>query len=226
MLSLSSRVHRGANARFYTRAFEVAAATGLAVLLCLSIPFVFSDAYAQRSGQSTTIRTGTVTGMRTVDLQDGNAVGGALVGGAFGAALSGRNSSSKDRNRAAALGAILGGAVAASKRTQGRIYTVNTIDGATIQVATEQVAMEVGDCVYIEESVGGSNSRSGGTNIRRAPAAACEPESQPILKEKDIEEELQEDADLCFKARRQLADADDDEAFDRAVRRLKLLCYE
>ena len=43
--------------------------------------------FAQRAGQSVTVRTGTVTAMKSVDLNDGNAIGGALVGGAFGAAL-------------------------------------------------------------------------------------------------------------------------------------------
>ena len=153
-----------------------------------------------------------------MDLQDGNAAGGAVTGGALAAVLS-RNSSSRKRNRNAALGAIIGGAAAASKRTEGRIYTVTTNDGAMTQIATEQTGIAIGDCVYVEQS-------GGGTNIRRAPATACEPETQPILKEKVVQEELQEDAALCFAARQELADAEEDAAFNLAVRKVKLLCYE
>ena len=192
--------------------------TGIALLSYLFLLCFSSDAYAQRAGQSSTIRAGEVTGMRTVDLRDGNAVGGAVMGGAVGAALT-RNSRSGKRDRAAALGAILGGAAAASRRTQGRIYTVTTSDGTMIQVATEQTEIRIGDCVFVEQA-------GGGTNIRRAPATACEPETQEVLKDKDVAAELQEDASHCFAARQELADAEDDAAFDRAVRKVKLLCYD
>ena len=36
-----------------------------------------SDVFAQRAGQSVTVRTGTVAAMRSVDLNDVNAIGGA-----------------------------------------------------------------------------------------------------------------------------------------------------
>ena len=192
--------------------------TGVTLIVSLFFMCFASDAHAQRAGQSATIRAGNVTGMRTVDLRDGNAAGGALVGGAIGAALT-RNSSSGKRDRTAALGAILGGAAAANRRTQGRIYTVTTSDGTMIQVATEQTEIRIGDCVFVEES-------GGGANIRRAPATACEPESRDVLQDKDVAAELQGDAEVCFAARRELADAEDDAAFDLAVRKVKLLCYD
>lgn len=212
---------RSAGAAISHRKSLVPKILGLTAIPLLVIVFYFqsaSDAHAQRAGQSATIRTGTVTGMRTVDLKDGNAAGGAVVGGALGAALS-RNSSSRKRNRNAALGAILGGAAAASKRSEGRVYTVTTNDNTRIQVATEQTGIAIGDCVYVEQS-------GGGTNLRRAPATACEAETQPLLKDKAIREELQEDASLCFAARQELADAEEGAAFDLAVRKVKLLCYE
>lgn len=193
---------------------------GLTLLIYLSFSYFASDARAQRAGQSATIRVGEVSGMRTVDLRDGNAVGGAVVGGAVGAALSGSSSSSRSRNRNAAIGAILGTAAARSQRTEGRIYTVTTNDGTMIQVATEQTEIRIGDCVFVEES-------GGGTNIRRAPATACEPATQAMLKDDEIiRTELQGDATICFAARQELADAADDAAFDLAVRKVKLLCYD
>ena len=136
--------------------------------LCLSLIaalVLYTDASAQRAGQSSTIRTVIVTGMQSVDLNDGNAIGGALVGGAFGAALTRSSKSSGRRDRNAALGAVLGAAAAGSRTRPGRLYTVTTNDGTAIRIATEQTEIRVDDCVYVEEA--------GGTaNIRRAPAAA------------------------------------------------------
>ncbi len=188
----------------------------LLTLLCLAI---VPDLQAQRAGDSLIIRAGVVTGVQTVDLKDGNPVGGAVVGGALGAALTGRSRSRSTRNRNAALGAILGGVAAANKRTSGRSYTVETADGSIIQIATEQTEIHIGDCVFIEE-------HRRGTNIRRAPDSACEPESRDLLADDDVEAVLQQDAASCFAARQELADADDDAGFERAVRKVKLLCYD
>lgn len=188
---------------------------GLAVV-CLTL--AASDAFAQRAGQSATVRTGTVTAMRSVDLNDGNALGGALVGGAFGAALTRSSKGSSRRDRNAAIGAVLGGAAAASKTRPGRIYTVTTNEGTMIQIATEQTEIRVDDCVFVEEA--------GGTaNIRRAPATACDPASQQVMKDAAIVEEMQEEANECAAAKQELVDADSDDAIDRAVRKVKLLCY-
>jgi outer membrane lipoprotein SlyB len=189
---------------------------GLAVV-CLTLPA--SDAFAQRAGQSATVRTGTVTAMRSVDLNDGNAIKGALVGGAFGAALTRSSKGSSRRDRNAAIGAVLGGATAASKTRPGRVYTVTTNEGTMIQVATEQTEIRVDDCVFVEEA--------GGTaNIRRAPATACDPASQQVMKDAAIIEEMQEEASECAAAKQELVDADSDDAIDRAVRKVKLLCYD
>ena len=44
--------------------------------------------------------------------------------------------------------------------------------------------------------------------------------------DENIRTELQGDATVCFAARQELADAKDDAAFDLAVRKVKLLCYD
>ena len=189
----------------------------IAVVLCLL--FAASGAFAQRAGQSATVRTGTVTAMKSVDLNDGNAIKGALVGGAFGAALTRSSKGSSRRDRNAAIGAVLGGAAQASKTRPGRVYTVTTNEGTMIQIATEQTEIRVDDCVFVEEA--------GGTaNIRRAPVTACEPESQKVMQDAAIIEEMQEEASECAAAKQELVDADSDEAIDRAVRKVKLLCYD
>ena len=178
-----------------------------------------ASAFAQRAGDSVTVRTGTVTGMRTVDLNDSSAIGGALVGGAFGAALTRSSKSSSRRNRNAAIGAILGGAAAGSSTRPGRLYSVRTNEGTTIQIATEQTEIRIDDCVFVEEA--------GGTaNIRRAPATACEPESSEVMADAEIVEELREEATECAAAKQELVDADSDDASDRAVRKIELRCYD
>ena len=186
-----------------------------AVFLTLAAP----RADAQRAGQSATVRTGTVTAMRSVDLNDGNAIKGALVGGAFGAALTRSSKGSGRRDKNAAIGAVLGGAAAASKTRPGRVYTVTTNEGTMIQVATEQTELRVDDCVFVEEA-------GGSANIRRAPATACDPASQQVMQDAAIIEEMQEEANECAAAKQELVDADSDDAIDRAVRKVKLLCYD
>lgn len=185
--------------------------------VCLAWPDL--AAFAQRAGQSMSVRTGIVTGMKAVDLNDGNAVGGALVGGAFGAALTSSSKSSSRRRRNAAIGAVLGGAAAGSKTAPGRLYTVTTNEGTMVQIATEQTEIRVDDCVFVEQS--GNTA-----NIRRAPATACEPETQDILDDADVVAELQEEASECAAAKQELVDASDDAAMDRAVRKIQLLCYD
>jgi outer membrane lipoprotein SlyB len=189
----------------------------LASVTCLFL--IIPDAVGQRSGQSVTVRTGTVTAMRSVDLNDGSAIGGALVGGAFGAALTRSSKGSGRRDRNAAIGAVLGGAAAAARTQPGRVYTVTTNEGTMIQIATEQTEIRVDDCVFVEEA--------GGTaNIKRAPATACDPASADVMDDGDIVAELQEEATECAAAKQTLIDADSDEAIDRAVRKMKLLCYD
>lgn len=190
----------------------------VATVLTIGLAILAEPACAQRSGQSSTVRTGTIISMRSVDLNDKSALGGALVGGAFGAALTRSSKGSGRRDRNAAIGAIIGGAAAASSRTPGRVYTVQTNEGTTIQIATEQTEMHVDDCVFVEES--GRNA-----NIRRAPAAACEPASADVMVDADIVEEMHEEAEECAAAKQMLIEADTDDAIDRAVRKVKLLCY-
>ena len=191
----------------------------VALFLVVCVIGANSTAMAQRAGQSVTVRTGTVSAMKSVDLNDGNAIGGALVGGAFGAALTRSSKGSSRRSRNAAIGAVLGGASAASSTRPGRLYTVTTNEGTLVQIATEQTEIRVDDCVFIEDS-------GGSANIRRAPATACEAATQAILAEADVMAELQEEANECAVAKQELVDASSDEAIDRAVRKLQLLCYD
>ena len=82
----------------------------LGVVLAAGLMLSVTSALAQRAGQMATIRYGTVVGMQTVDLNNADALKGALVGGAFGAASG------------------------AAKRQTGRLYSVRTNEGTVIQI--------------------------------------------------------------------------------------------
>lgn len=176
-------------------------------------------ALAQRAGQNMTVRTGIVEGARSVDLNDSSALGGAIVGGAIGAAVtrSSRGSSRRDRN--AAIGAVIGGTRAARSTRQGMVFSVRVSDTELIQIATEQTEIRIGDCVFVEQS---GNS----ANIRRANDAACEPASMAVIEEPLVQEELSDAASRCEAAKDSLIEAETDEEIDRAIRRIEILCYD
>ncbi len=189
-----------------------------AVVVAACVTVSVTGALAQRAGQMATIRYGTVVGMVTVDLKDGNAMKGALVGGAVGAAMTKSSKSSSKRRRNAAIGAVVGTAVAASKRKTGRRYSVRTSEGTVMQIVTEQTAILVGDCVIIEES-------GGSANIRRTALSACDVASQSLMNSPEIKAELQEEAAECIAAKEGLVNAETDDQMDFAVRKIQILCY-
>ena len=174
-------------------------------------------AEAQRSGQSIAISHGVVTGAKAVQVSS-NAPGGALLGGTLGyASGSGKSSSKKRRN--AAVGAVAGAAIAGASQGDraAKEYTVQTQTGA-VRIISDQTQIAVGDCVVVE------NAGSNNANIRRADPTLCEPESQEVVASPEIQEELAEEAQECVSAKRELAAAQDDAAFDRALRKVEILC--
>jgi outer membrane lipoprotein SlyB len=188
------------------------------VVVTACITFSVTSALAQRAGQMTSIRYGTVVGKQTVDLNNADAMKGALVGGAFGAALTKSSKSSSRRRRNAAIGAVVGSAASAANRQTGRRYSVRTNEGTVMQIVTEQTEIRVDDCVVVEEA-------SGRANIRRAALSACEVASQAIMNDPDIQAELQEEAAECTVAKEGLVNAETDEQMDFAVRKIQILCY-
>ena len=189
------------------------------VVVTVACVMVFiTSALAQRAGQMATIRYGTVTSMQTVDLNNADALKGALVGGAFGAALTKSKKGSSRRKRNAAIGAVIGTAAGAANRQTGRRYSVRTNDGTVMQIVTEQTEIRIDDCVLIEQS-------GSGANIRRTAQSACEVASQPIMNSPDIQAELREEAAECTVAKQGLTDAETDEEIDFAVRKIQILCY-
>jgi hypothetical protein len=184
--------------------------SNLAVVLLAPIAFG-ATAWAQRAGQSVSIKHGIVTDAREVDLE-GEAGRGALVGGLAGAALSGGRSSST-RARNAILGTAAGAAASSSRRTSGMQFTVDTGAG-TVTIVSDQREIAVGDCVAVE------NAGTGSANIRRASSALCEsPEVTAAT-----EENLQEEAADCVAAKDAVLAADTDEDVAAAIRAARIAC--
>ena len=175
-----------------------------------------APAEAQRSGQSISITYGIVTGAKAMQEQS-NAGKGALLGGTLGYATTSSSRSSSSRRKNTAMGALAGAAVssAAQGDRSAKEYTVDTGAGTTV-IISDQTEIVVGDCVVIEN--GGSNN----ANIRRVDPTLCEPESAEIVEE--LAEEMMEEAQECVDAKSELSAAQDDAAFDRAIRKVEILC--
>jgi outer membrane lipoprotein SlyB len=159
----------------------------------------------------TRIDYGRITAVRQVDIQNPGAQGaGTLIGGALGVA-SGSGQSRSNRALRGIGGAAVGSRVAgAAGSSTGFEYTV-LIGANTIRITTEQAGLRVGDCVSVE--------RGQFNNIRLAPDERCASAAAAAPGRSEIAE-----ADACDAAKQQLLNASTDEEFDRAERRMRLLC--
>lgn len=173
------------------------------------------------AGAQARVQYGRVTNVAVVtDVSNSARNVGTVVGGTVGfASGSGRSSSNRALRTAGGAAAGRGvGTLAGS--SQVFEYTV-LIDGrTTIRFISDQAGKRVGDCVAIEQ--GSFN------NIRLVPDSRCAPASRPAAPPApapaapaDVEA-----AAACSQAKQQVLDAQTDEAFDIAERRMRLLCGE
>jgi outer membrane lipoprotein SlyB len=190
---------------------------GVAVLACGS-----ASVWAQ-----TSVTFGRITAVRMVSESDARAqVGGAIVGGAIGAAAgSGRSGSNR------ALGGI-GGAVAGQQigrlASQRQLfeYTI-LLDGTqTVTMVSDQAGKRVGDCVAVERGTFNNlrlvaDAKCSPSPVRAAPATVPRAPAPPKPTPADVGA-----ANACIQAKEQLLAAESDDAFDRAERRVRLLCGE
>lgn len=185
---------------------------GLASLLLLAV----TTADAQRSGQSISITYGVVTGAKAIQ-EKSNAGKGALLGGTLGYATTSSSRSSSSRRKNTAIGALAGAGIASAAQgdRSAKEYTVETGAGMTV-IISDQTEIVVGDCVVVENA--GSNK----ANIRRVDPTLCEPESAEVVAE--LADEMLEEAQECVDAKAELSAAQDDASFDRAIRKVEILC--
>ncbi len=160
--------------------------------------------------QSTTVNYGRITAVRQVDLQNQSAqTAGTLLGGLAGVATGGNSASTRALRTAggAAVGRRVGGAMGSST---GFEYTVLINGTRTVQIVTEKAGLRVRDCVSVE--------RGAFNNIRLAPDERCDTAAAAVP------QAAASAADACAAATEQLLNAQTDEEFDRAERRMRLLC--
>jgi outer membrane lipoprotein SlyB len=183
-----------------------------ACVVLLGTGVVVSDVLAQVSRVS----YGRITAVRQVELQnDGAQAAGAMVGGLAGLAT-GSGQSSSNRALRTLGGAAVGGRVAgAASRTTAFEYTVLVGGTNTIRIVTEKAGLRVRDCVSVE--TGQFN------NIRLAPDERCDAAAAASAA-RAAPPAAQSAADACAQATQQLLEAETDEEFDRAERRMRLLC--
>jgi outer membrane lipoprotein SlyB len=172
----------------------------------LGIALTATEAVAQ-----TRVSYGRITAVRQVDIDDpGARAAGTVVGGALGAMSGSSGRSRSNRALRGVAGATIGSSVAgAAGRTTGFEYTV-LVGNQTIRMVTEQAGLRVGDCVSVEQ--GPLN------NIRLAEDARCAADAG------SVPAAAQQEANACAAAKQALIDASTDEDFDRAERRMRLLC--
>ena len=113
--------------------------------------------------------------------------------------------------RGAAIGGV--GTRLLEGSNEANEYTVRLISGRDVRMVMEPTGIRLGDCVSVEQG------RQG--NIRRVSSVHCEAEeaSEPT-------EAHQADASACDQAKESLLEAEDDEAMDRAIVRIRILCED
>jgi len=194
-------------------------------LMSLSVTAVLatSEAAAQvrvQYGRITNVQTTTVTDSTSQTV-------GTLVGGGIGL-VSGSGQSGSNRALRGLGGAAAGRGVGTlAGRSQAFEYTV-LVDGmTTVRVVSDQAGKRVGDCVAVEQGQF-SNIRlvpdsrcAGRAQAAPAKAAPAPAKAAPAPVTADVQQ-----ASACDQAKAQVLAAATDEEFDRAERRMRLLCGE
>jgi outer membrane lipoprotein SlyB len=177
----------------------------------VSVAAIGTALFAIEAIASTTVSYGRITAVRQVNIQnEGAQAAGTLIGGALGVASGSGQSRSNRALRGvggAAVGSRVGGAAGSST---GFEYTVLVGGTNSIRITTEQAGLRVGDCVSVE--------RGQWNNIRLAPDERCDAAMNRGAPEDTAA------ADACEAAKQQLLEANTDAEFDRAERRMRLLC--
>jgi outer membrane lipoprotein SlyB len=177
-----------------------------------SIAVLGTALFALEASANSTVSYGRITAVRQVNIQnEGAQAAGTLVGGALGVA-SGSGQSRSNRALRGVGGAAMGSRLAgAAGSSTGFEYTVLIGGTNTIRITTEQAGLRVGDCVSVE--------RGQWNNIRLASDDRCDARAGTPAPANAVAE-----ADACDQAKQQLLNAATDADFDRAERRMRLLC--
>ncbi|MFN7570290.1 MAG: hypothetical protein ACK5TK_02360 [Betaproteobacteria bacterium] len=181
---------------------------------------------AGAAAAQTSVSYGRITAVRQVTVDNARAqTGGALIGGALGVASGSGQSGSNRALRGiggAAVGNRVGGAMGSQQAFE---YTVLLGGTNTVTMVTDQAGLRVGDCVSVERGQFNNLRLVDDARCNRRPAAAPGPAAPaaapppPPAEPADVQR-----ADACIQAKNQLLEAKTDDDFDRAERRVRLLC--
>jgi outer membrane lipoprotein SlyB len=168
---------------------------------------------------------GRITAVTMVTQDNPNArVGGTIVGGVIGAAAgSGRSGANR------ALGGV-GGAFAGNQigriatQRQAFQYTILMGGTQTITMVTDQAGKRVGDCVAVERGEFNNLRLVADSKCGPSPRAQSRPATPPPPVPVQPTAADRSQAESCIRAKEQLLEAETDDAFDRAERRVRLLC--
>lgn len=169
------------------------------VISALLLLFVVGAVWA-----ATSVSYGRITAVNRVSQHSrGAQTSGTIMGGMIGAATSGGPVGT-------AGGALLGRQLGRrTGRRQSFEYTILLDGRSTIRMVTDESGLRVGDCVALE--------RGSFNNLRLVDEARCASNVTPSAAEMGA-------ANACIQAKDQMLAADTDEAFDRAERRVRVLC--
>jgi outer membrane lipoprotein SlyB len=161
----------------------------------------------------TNVSYGKITAVKpvTVTAQPGAQPAGALVGGMIGLATGSGQSSSNRALRAAAGGVAGQQAARLASSKQAFEYTVLTRGTTTVTVVTDEAGLRVGDCVAVEQGPY--------VNLRLAADAQCSTSAKPSTT-------ATRHAAACTAAKDEVAQAKDEESFNLAERKMRLLCAD
>ena len=178
-----------------------------------------SRVYAE-AGKDVTIHYGRVSTEAPVDVKN-HTKEGALIGGVFGAITSGVYHTGTTTGNIG-LGSAVGAATGAGLehfgewRMKGTRFTVESVEGETLHIITDQTGVRIGDCVAIEVV-------DKHANLRRVSDAYCEA-SADLGSDPHLQDRAKQSAAACRQAKKVLLKAKDGEELEQAKQRVRALC--
>ena len=172
-----------------------------------------------RPGTALSVQYGVVQRVEEVQA-DTNTGGSAALGGLAGLAVAAGTGGSRNQQLAgAAGGALLGGLIANQRAANQQLkqHTVRLNNGTSVAVITDHHNIAVGDCVAVEQ---GRHA-----NIRRVSSVMCNDltdTSRPSYA--PVHEANVNEAEECEQAKREVLNAQTEEAINLAHMRMRALC--
>lgn len=192
-----------------------ASAAALALVAAIAPPRTAEAQNTRRVDRNTTIKLvyGRALDVQQVDLKS-RAASGAALGGIAGLAVA--HGDTEDNLVGAAAGAALGALLSeALAKHKAYAITIEPLEGDNVEVILNKTDVRPGDCVALEQG----NT----TNVRRVSEEMCA--WGPHHEDDDIWQSHAQDADECHQAKLELLDTDEPEAFERALRKVDVLCH-